>query len=50
MIDFMPSPSPFYTEKVKSAFCLGPQARVLEFGYPRNDDLFLYTGGEVRKY
>lgn len=43
MIDFMPSPSPFYTEKVKSAFCLGSQARVLEFGYPRNDDLFRYT-------
>ena len=30
MIDFMPSPSPFYTEKVKSAFCLGEQAKVLE--------------------
>lgn len=42
MIDFMPSPSSFYTEKVKSAFCLGSQAKVLELGYPRNDALFGY--------
>lgn len=40
LIDFVPSPSPFYTEKFKSAFRLGSQAKVLEMGYPRNDALF----------
>lgn len=39
MIDYLPSPSPFYTEKVSSAFRLGTQANVLEMGYPRNDAL-----------
>ena len=45
LIDFVPSPSPFYTEKFKSAFRLGSQARILEMGYPRNDALFM-TGKE----
>lgn len=40
IIDYMPSPSPFYTEKIKSAFWLQNQAQVLELGYPRNDFLF----------
>ncbi|MBQ1311000.1 MAG: CDP-glycerol glycerophosphotransferase family protein [Blautia sp.] len=39
-IDYMPSPSPFYSRTVKQAFRLGKQARLLEYGYPRNDDLF----------
>lgn len=39
IIDYMPSPSPFYTEKIKSAFRLQKQAKVLEYGYPRNDFL-----------
>lgn len=40
MIDFLPSPSAFYTEKIKSCFQLGTQAKILEEGYPRNDALF----------
>lgn len=40
IIDFIPSPSAFYTEKIKSAFRLGAQARILQRGYPRNDALF----------
>ena len=39
-IDYMPSPSPFYSETVKRAFRLGRQATLLEYGYPRNDSLF----------
>ena len=39
-IDFLPSQSPFYSEKIRSAFRLGSQARILEVGYPRNDALF----------
>ncbi|EJW91561.1 CDP-glycerol:poly(glycerophosphate) glycerophosphotransferase, partial [gut metagenome] len=46
MIDFLPSPSPFYTEKIKSCFRLGKQAQVLEEGYPRNDSLFGRTREE----
>lgn len=49
IIDFMPSPSPFYTEKIKSAFLLQEQAQVLEYGYPRNDFLFSYEDGVVGK-
>lgn len=39
----MPSPSPFYTEKMISAFhlrALGKENILLEKGYPRNDRLF----------
>ena len=39
-IDYLPSPSDFYTEKIKSAFLLGAQANILQYGYPRNDTLF----------
>lgn len=51
-IDYLPSPSPFYTEKITSAFQLGPQARIVEWGYPRNDALLGDTAGRgqaVRK-
>ncbi len=40
IIDYMPSPSAFYTEKITSAFRLQKQAQVSECGYPRNDFLF----------
>lgn len=43
MIDFLPSPSVFYTEKITSAFRLGKQAKILQDGYPRNDALFTWT-------
>lgn len=39
-IDFLPSPSSFYSEKITSAFHLGAQAKILQVGYPRNDALF----------
>lgn len=51
-IDFLPSPSPFYSEKITSAFHLGPQARILQEGYPRNDALFQTneeTMAEIRR-
>ncbi len=46
----LPSPSPFYTEKMTSAFGLkkyGKEKAFLEAGYPRNDRLFTYTKEEV---
>ena len=49
IIDFLPSPSPFYTEKITSAFRLGAQAKILELGYPRNDALFTGTEKKCRK-
>lgn len=49
MIDFLPSPSPFYTEKIKSCFLLGTQAEILEEGYPRNDALFHFSEEKSRK-
>lgn len=42
-VTHMPSPSPFYTEKITSAFHLkemGKEQVLLERGYPRNDALF----------
>ena len=41
MIDYMVSPSPFYSKVVRRAFRLRKNARMLEEGYPRNDSLFL---------
>ncbi len=38
-IDYLPSPSAFYSEKITSAFLLGKQAEILQYGYPRNDAL-----------
>lgn len=49
IIDFMPSPSGFYTEKITSAFRLGKQAKILEEGYPRNDALFTWTEEKRRR-
>ena len=46
----MPSPSPFYTEKMISAFGLerlGKEKIFLEAGYPRNDRLFTADPREV---
>ena len=46
----MPSPSPFYTEKMISAFhlkSLGKENIFLEKGYPRNDRLYLVTEEEI---
>lgn len=37
--DFMISPSPYATDKFKSAFALSSKTEVLEYGYPRNDAL-----------
>lgn len=51
-IDFLPSPSAFYSEKITSAFHLGEQAKILEDGYPRNDALFQIreeTVAEIRR-
>lgn len=51
----MPSPSPFYTEKITSAFnlkALGKENIFMECGYPRNDFLYSYTQEqkeEIRK-
>lgn len=48
----MPSPSPFYTEKMISAFHLkelGKENILLEKGYPRNDRLFSVTEREIAK-
>ena len=49
LIDFLPSPSSFYTEKITSAFRLGSQAKILEIGYPRNDALFTFTEEKCAK-
>lgn len=47
-LDYLVSPSPFYTEKLGSALDMKNMAgRVLEAGYPRNDCLFTFTGADV---
>lgn len=49
-VTHMPSPSPFYTEKISSAFHMkeiGKGEVFLELGYPRNDRLYL--AGEKEK-
>ncbi|MCI9198317.1 MAG: CDP-glycerol glycerophosphotransferase family protein [Lachnospiraceae bacterium] len=51
-IDHLISPSPFYTEKVASAFAMDlhrteTARKVLELGYPRNDLLFTFTDEDV---
>lgn len=51
-IDYLPSPSAFYSEKISSAFLLGKQAEILQYGYPRNDALFQIKEekiGEIRR-
>jgi len=45
-LTYLLSPSGFTTEKFASAFALSPNevaAKIIEEGYPRNDDLFHYT-------
>jgi Putative glycosyl/glycerophosphate transferases involved in teichoic acid biosynthesis TagF/TagB/EpsJ/RodC len=37
--DIFLSPSPFYTEKIRSAFLI-PNGKIGELGYPRNDSLY----------
>lgn len=44
--DFLVSPSPFSTEKLRSAFRF--QGRILESGYPRNDILFAPDRDAIR--
>ena len=47
----MMSPSPFYTEKMISAFhleCLNKENIILEKGYPRNDRLFQASEDEIQ--
>lgn len=49
-VTHMPSPSPFYTEKISSAFHLKEMGKadvIMEMGYPRNDYLFTTTSREV---
>lgn len=48
-VTHMPSPSPFYSEKMCSAFHLremGKEEVLLEMGYPRNDALYREMGKE----
>lgn len=46
-ISFFVSSSKFCTEKIVSAFDLGDDKKVLETGYPRNDELFTATNEDV---
>lgn len=51
-VTHMPSPSPFYTEKMISAFhleALGKEHVLWEQGYPRNDRLFSAGLGECER-
>ena len=51
-VTHMPSPSPFYTEKITSAFHLkelGKESVLQEMGYPRNDALFTTSTEEIRR-
>ncbi len=47
-ISYLLSPSDFYSEVVKNAFRLSPRARIIQFGYPRNDALFTADEAYVR--
>lgn len=49
-VTFFPSPSPYYEEKIASAFAVKePSAKFVASGYPRNDELFCYTEEEIQK-
>lgn len=51
-ITYFLSPSPYYTEKLTSAFDLkgtGNESCIVETGYPRNDALFHYTEEDIAK-
>jgi CDP-glycerol glycerophosphotransferase len=50
IVDYMLSPSPFYSEAITSAFALKESNNadcVVETGYPRNDRLYHYTAEEA---
>ena len=47
--DYMLSPSSFCTEKFTSAFKLTNKTKIIEKGYPRNDQLFKYTKEEIKE-
>ncbi|MGN1050785.1 MAG: CDP-glycerol glycerophosphotransferase family protein [Acutalibacteraceae bacterium] len=50
--DIVVSPSPFYTEKISSAFNFQkncPDVKIIEKGYPRNDSLFTSSEEDVKK-
>lgn len=51
-VTHFPSPSPYYTEKMSSAFDISKdrQDTFIETGYPRNDKLYHYTKEEVQKW
>ena len=48
-IDYMISPSPFYSKVVHRAFRLRRQAKIVELGYPRNDDLFTADADKIER-
>ena len=50
--DFLLSPSPYYSEKMASAFhlkALNKEKCILELGYPRNDSLYLASAEKVEE-
>ena len=47
--DYMISPSQFCSEKFRSAFHLSPHVKIIEKGYPRNDQLFQSTSNQILK-
>jgi len=50
-IDYFISPSPFYTEKISTAFNqeINRDKKFLELGYPRNDFLFKFSDSDVKR-
>ncbi len=42
------SPSPYFTEKISSAFGIKNRSIFLELGYPRNDFLYGYTDSDIK--
>ena len=50
-VTYFPSPSPYYKDKMSTAFDLSQEKRnaFAATGYPRNDKLFHYTEEEIQK-
>lgn len=50
-VTYFPSPSPYYEEKIASAFHLSTEKRkpFIESGYPRNDQLFNTSTEEIKQ-
>ena len=46
---FFLSPSPYFTEKLSSAFGIKNKSIFLELGYPRNDFLYSYKDSDIEK-